>query len=284
MGGVGVLLVGRTVADVAVHDDQSGPVRGRHRDVERPVEHRQVVGVAHPGHVPAVAEEPCGHIVAEGEGGGALDGDPVVVVDPAQVAELQVAGQRGRLLRDALHEAAVPGQGVDVEVEHLEAGAIEVRGHPLRGEGHPHAGGDALPQGPARRLDSGGPAILGVARTAAVELAEALDVIEAHRELAERLVLRVHRLDPGEVQHRVEQHGGVAHRQHEAIAVGPDGVVRVEAEMPLPEGVGHRGHGHGGPRVAGVGLLDGVHGQRPDGVDAELIDVGHGQDWVLPEL
>jgi hypothetical protein len=28
--------------------------------------------------------------------------------------------------------------------------------------------------------------------------------------------------------------------------------------------------------MAGVGLLDGVHGQRPDGVDAELIGIGRG--------
>ena len=120
-----------------------------------------------------------------------------------------------------------------------------------------------------------------MARAAAVELAEALDVVEGHRELPEGLVLRVDGLHPGEVQHRVEQHRGVAHGEHEAVAVGPDGIVGVEAEVALPELVGHGGHGHGRPGMAGVGLLHGVHGQGPDGVDRELIEVGRGHGHLM---
>ncbi len=88
----------------------------------------------------------------------------VVVVDPAQVGELQVAGQGGRLAGDALHHAAVAGQGVDVVVEHLEAGPVEVLRHPLAGDRHPDAGGDALAERARGRLDARGPAILGMAR------------------------------------------------------------------------------------------------------------------------
>ena len=65
-----------------------------------------------------------------------------------------------------------------------------------------------------------------------------------HRQLAEPLVLRVDRLHAGQVQHRVEQHRRVAHRQHEAIAVRPDRIVGIEAQELLPETVGHRRHRH----------------------------------------
>ena len=63
-------------------------------------------------------------------------------------------------------------------------------------------------------------------------------------ELAERLVVGVDRLHPREVQQRVEQHRCVAGGQHEAVAVGPDRVLRVEAQVALPELVGDRRHRH----------------------------------------
>ena len=83
-----------------------------------------VVGVADAGDVPAVAHEARGDVVAEGEVGVAVDRDVVVVVDPAEVGELEVAGERGGLVGDALHQAAVAADRVDVEVEELEAGRL----------------------------------------------------------------------------------------------------------------------------------------------------------------
>ena len=56
-------------------------------------EHLQIVGVADARDVPAVADEARGHVFAEGQRGVAFDGDVVVVVDPAQVRELEMAGQ-----------------------------------------------------------------------------------------------------------------------------------------------------------------------------------------------
>src|SRR5262249_25562759 len=64
-------------------------------------------------------------------------------------------------------------------------------------------------------------------------------------------------------------------------AVGPDGVIGVEAEEALPEAVGDGGQGHGGAGVAGVGRLHGVHGQGADGVDGRLFDGGsHDSSWL----
>ena len=200
-----VLLVRRAVADVAVHDDEGGPPAAALGRLEGAVEHGEVVRVPDARDVPAVGDEAGGHVFAEGELGVALDRDVVVVVDPAEVVELEVPGQRRRLAGDALHEAAVAAQRVDVEVEHLEAGAVELRRRPLAGHGHAHARRHSLPEGARRGLDAGGPAIFGMAGALALELAEALDVLQGDGELAEGLVFRVHGLDAGEVQHRIEQ-------------------------------------------------------------------------------
>jgi hypothetical protein len=73
-----------------------------------------------------------------------------------------------------------------------------------------------------------------VAGTLAVELPEALDILQRHRQLAERFVLGVDRADSGQVEHRVEQHRRMAGRQHESVAIGPDRMAGVEAQETLP--------------------------------------------------
>ena len=60
--------------------------------------------------------------------------------------------------------------------------------------------------------------------------------------------------------------------QHEPVAVAPDRLVRVEAQEALPHRVHHRGQGHRGAGVAGVGRLHGIHAQGADGVDGDLLD------------
>ena len=273
VGGGGVLLVGRAVADVAVDDDQRRARLLGLELVEGGGDPLRVVGVFDVEDVPAVALEAQRHVVAVGEVGLAVDRDVVVVVDPAEVVELQVPGERAGFAGDALHQAAVAGDRVDVEVEELLAVA---GAQPLRGDRHPDRGGDALAERPGRRLDPGGPAVLGVPRRAGVELAEAFDVLEADRGVADHLVVGVDGADPGEVEDRVEQHRGVARGEDEAIAVGPDRVGGVEAEVALPERVGERGQRHRGSGVPGVRLLDRVDRECADRVDAELVDVlGH---------
>src|SRR5262249_41390453 len=103
-----VLTLRRPVADVAVDDDERGPICLVPEHIEGPRHHLQVVGVADPGHVPAVADETGGDVIVEGQGGRALDRDVVVVVDPAEVGELQVPGQRRRLAGDPLHMQPSP--------------------------------------------------------------------------------------------------------------------------------------------------------------------------------
>src|SRR5215471_3374288 len=92
------------------------------------IEKVEVVGVADALNVPIVRHETRRDVVAEGKRRVTFDGDAVVVVDPDQLVQLEMAGQRGRLLRDPFHQIAVAANGVDSVVDDLVAGAIEVSG------------------------------------------------------------------------------------------------------------------------------------------------------------
>ena len=270
--GARVVLVRRPPGDVAVDDDERRTVGAGLERREGLSEQVEVVGVADPHDVPSVGEEPARDVLREGEVRPPLDRDAVVVVDPAEVREAQVSGERGRLAGHALHHAAVAAERVHVVVEERVVRAVVARRQPAPCDRHPDAGRDALTEGPRRRLDAGGPVVLGMSRAFAVELAEAADVVERHGRRPERLVLGVHRLHPGQVEQRVEQHRGVPHREDEAVAVRPDRVVRVEAHVPLPERIRDRRHRHRRPRMPRVRLLHRIHREGPDGVHAERVE------------
>ena len=122
-----------------------------------------------------------------------------------------------------------------------------------------------------------------MARRLAVETAEALDVIERDRGLAERLVFGVYRLRAGQVQHRPQQHGGVAVREHEAVAIRPDRIAGIESEDAVPERVHERRERHRCAGMAGVGRLHRIHRQGADGVDRKLVErrgIRHGSRFL----
>ena len=205
-----------------------------------------------------------------------FDRDPVRVVDPAEVREALVRGERCRLRGDALHHAAVARLGVDVEVEQREAVAVVTRSEPLACDRHADRGGDALAERARGRLDAARPAVLGVARALRAELPEPLEVVERNRGLTEDLVLGVDGPDAGEMQQRPEESGGVPRRQHEAVAVRPDRIGRIEAEEALPERVRDRRDADRRPRMSRVRRLDRVDAERPDRGDAEVVEVAGG--------
>ena len=124
------------------------------------------------------------------------------------------------------------------------------------GERHADSVADALPERPSSDLDAWRVSALGVPRRARAPLAELLQILEAQ-------------LVAGEVQQRVLQHARVPGAEHEAIAVGPLRVARVRMQKTLEQRVAQRRERHRGAGVTGVGLLDGVHRQRPDRVDRE---------------
>ena len=172
------VLDGGAVADVTVHDDQRRPLVFGLEGVKRALGLLEVVRVRDCLDVPAVCDEAARHVLGEREIGMPFDRDPVRVVDPAEVREALVRGERCRLRGDALHHAAVARLGVDVEVEQREAVAVVTRSEPLACDCHPDRGGDALAQRARGRLDAARPAVLGVARALRAELPEPLEVVE----------------------------------------------------------------------------------------------------------
>ena len=209
-----------------------------------------------------------GHIFGEGEVGGTLDGDVVVVVQIDQLAQAQVAGQGGRLGGDPLHEVAVADDRVHMMPDHLVLRTVERRRQEGLGDGHAHAVGEALPKRTGGDFDAGSVTTLGVPGRPAAPLAEVLDVVQGE------IVAR-------HVQQRVEQHGAVARAQDEAVAIGPVRVGRIVAQMPRPEDVGHGGRPQRHAGMTGLGLLHGLDGQDSDRVDRQLIEFRHAAH-VLP--
>ena len=278
----GVLLVGRAVADVAVEDQERRAPLRLPEDLERVLDPLDVVRVAHPEDVPPVGEKARRDVLGERDPRRPLDRDVVVVVDPAEVVEAEVAREGGRLGRDPFHHAAVSGDGEDAVVEDVEAGTVVTGGEPLLADRHPDAGRDALPERTGGAFDAGDPAVFGVARRLAVELAESADVVERHGRLPEPLVLGVHGLDARQVEDRPEEHRGVPVRQDEPVAVRPDRVFRVEVHHPVPERVDERREGHRRSGMAGLRLLDRVDRQGADRVDRQLLEVRGAHVACLP--
>ena len=260
MGGVGEL--GRRPSDVAAEDDHRRLVLDAHGAPERPVELVSVVGgLAQVLHVPVVGLEALGHVVAVGELGRAVDADVVVVVDVDEATESEVAGERRCFVADALLEIAVAADDERVVVADLWA---ESGTQPALGDPHAHGIGEALAEGTGGDLDARRVVHLGMTGGAALPLAELLEVLEGEPVA-------------GQVKHGVLQDAGVAGREDEAVAVRPCGVGGVVAHDAGPQHVGERCQRHGRARVPGVGPLGRVHGQAPDDVDAQLVEVRVGQ-------
>ena len=254
-----VLLVRRAEADVRAHRDQRGPPGLCLRGGDGRVDGVDVVAVGHLLHVPVVGGEARADVLGEGEVGGAVDGDVVVVVEDDELAELLVAGERGGLAADALHHVAVAGEDVGEVVHDVRAIAVERRAEEALGDGHADGVGEALAEGPGGRLDAGRVPVLGVTGRPAAPLAERAQVVEAE------VVAR-------QMEQGVEQHAAVAGREHEAVAVGPRGVGRVEAQVAREQRVGRGRGSHGHAGMAGLGLLHAVDGEKADGVDAALLE------------
>src|SRR5262249_8110031 len=170
--------VRRPIADVTINYDKSRPVLRLLEDIECALQHFQVVGIAYARHVPAISEKARRNIVTECYVGMALDRYAVVVVDPAEVVELEMAGQRRGFVRDAFHHATVAAQGIDVVSEQLEAGAIVAGAKPSGGDRHSDTCRNSLTERSGGCFDSRRPVIFRVTGAAATQLAEALDVVE----------------------------------------------------------------------------------------------------------
>ena len=244
MGFRGPRLLGGAVADGRPAGDQGRPVGfPRPRDGARDGGRVVAVDAQRP---PAGGLEALHLIDRVGQGQGAVDGDAVVVEQDDEAAQPEVPGEGDRLLADAFHEIAVGGQHVGVVVDEIVA---ELGVEHALGEGHADGRGEPLAERPGGGLDAGRHEVLRVPRRLRVELAEALQLVEAHAG------------DARQMQERVEQHGAVPGRQDEAVAVRPARVGGIVFEEPREQHRGDVGGAHRQAGMAGFRLLDGVHGE-----------------------
>ncbi len=165
-----------------------------------------------------------------------------------------MAGERDGFLADAFHQAAVTGNDICLVIDEpiAEAG-VEM----TLGNGEAHGVGDALPQGAGGCLDARGVAVFGMAGGLGAHLAELLEILDAHVLVSQ------------EIEQRIDQARTVPGRQDETVAVGPVRVGGIEFhELREQHGRDIR-HAHRHAGMAGVRLLNRVHGQETDGV-------GHG--------
>ena len=252
----GVRLGGRALRDHRLAADEAGTVGHGPGLHNRAVDRFDVVAVDGRDDVPSVGLEAPGRVVAEPCVDVRLvgvDRDPVVVVEHDQLAQAERSGKRAGLVRDALHQAAVPGKHVGVVIDDVEARPVELgRKHPFR-DRHADGVGQSLSERSGGGLHPGRAAVFRMAGRHGVQLAEAPQLV--HRQLV-----------AGEVQQRVEQHRAVAVGEHEAVAVGPFRIGGIVAQMAGPQRQRDLGHAHGHARMAGVRRLHRVHGQRAHGV------------------
>ena len=259
--GTGVLLLGAAVTDVCPRNDHRRAHVVCLRLGDHLVNRVQIVHVGDVEYLPAVPLESLRRIVGEGEIGASVDGDPVVVVEADQLSELEMAGERAGLVRDAFHEVAIATDEVRVVIDDGVPIAIErrlqmrLRHRETDGISYP------LPKRTGRRLDAGRMAVFRMTRRATFPLPELLEILEREAVTAE-------------VQTAVEQHRRMATRKHEAIAIGPLRIRRVMLQVTREQRVAQWRKGHGRARVARVRLLHRVHGKGADGVDAECIEGG----------
>ena len=204
--------------------------------------------------------------------GAAVDGDAVVIPEHDHPAEFQMARKVDGLMGNPLHQAAVAGDDIGVMVHQVgpEAGVQHAFG-----QRHADGGADALTQRAGRGLDPLGMAVFRVPRRAGAELAKGLKLAHRHVVVAEQVV------------DRIDQHGTVPRAHHEAVAVGPPVVLRVDRNEAVEQHGRHVGHAHRRAGMAGVGLLHRIHGKGADGVGHEVFggsgDGGLNGHRILPQ-
>ena len=177
VAGGGAGLVGRTLADGGVANDEGGLRGGLFGLAQGLLDVLEVVAVAGEN-APAIALEAALGVIGHGDVGGALDGDAVGIVKENQLAQTQCAGHRAGLVRDALFQVAVAAGDPRAVVDERAAFGVEARGEHLLGQRHAHARGDTLPQGAGGRLHAGRYLALGVAGRPRAQLAELLEVVQ----------------------------------------------------------------------------------------------------------
>ena len=177
---------------------------------------------------------------------------------------MQVAGQRRGLGGHAFHQVAVADKGPGAVVDRHMSALVVARRQMRFGNRHADGIGHALAQRAGGDLDTRCVAALRMPGCLAAPLPELFQVVQ-------RQVIA------GDMQQAVEQGTAMPGRQHEAVAVGPQGVGRMVLQMAGPQRIRHGGRAQRQARVPAVGMLHHVNRQKAQGVDALKVErSGHG--------
>jgi len=135
--------------------------------------------------------------------------------------------------------------------------AVEHRAHMRFGDGHSDSVSNALSERSRGGLDAGSISVFGVSWGLALPLAELLQIVEGE-------------IVSGEIQRAVDQHRRMAARQNKTVAIEPVWIGRIVAQVLGPQDVREGRQRHWRARMSRVRLLNRVHRQNSDGVDAEM--------------
>ena len=183
-----ILLVRAAEADMRPDGDQARSVVGS-GGFDRRGDGLDIVAVRDTLGVPAVGIEAGRHVLRPGHPGGPVQLDQVVVVEHHEPAQTQVAGQAGRLGRDALLEIAVGRDDVGPVIDDRPVGSVlvELGGQAPLSDGHADRVRESLAERSGGGLHAGRQAVLRMTGRDAAPLPEALQVL--HRDVV-----------PGQVQ------------------------------------------------------------------------------------
>ena len=161
---------------------------------------------------------------------------------------------------DAFHQAAVACDHPCAMIDEIVAkGRVQM---PF-GNGHTDSRRKPLPQRAGGRFDASKFEILRMPGTWAVQLPKIANVLNGRTCVA------------GEMQQAVDQHGAMARRQHETVAVGPFRRRWIELQIFPKQDRRNVCHAHRHSGMTAVCGLNRVHGQRPDGVGEHRFGNGH---------
>src|SRR5262249_1560491 len=165
---------------MAIENDERGTFLRFAKDFESLLDALEVVCVTDTQDVPTVSQKSRLDILGESDARLTLDRNVIVIVDPAEVIETQVADERRCFRRNSFHQAAIAADGINVVIKDIKARAVVTMSEPLLGNCHSHTRGDALPKRAGRRLHSRNPMVLRMPGSFAVELAKALNIIKSY--------------------------------------------------------------------------------------------------------
>ena len=102
-------------------------------------------------------------------------------------------------------------------------------------------------------------AVLGMAGRERAHLPEALDLVDRHLLVAEK------------IKQRVDQHRAMTGREHETVAIGPCRIGGIEFEEAREQHRGNIGRAHRQTGMTGLRQFDRIHRQRADRVRHAIV-------------